>query len=186
MAWKFALRCPTKPAMDIWEDICTNKERLLTVHVMLHSTSHRDNLVSSVMALVVPVTRVINLSVWVQGDGLVKVVDWVSFSCWLYMQVKQIKRATNYTAYLLSQRLNWHQRQVMAETTWRWHSLIGSLICHGMSTLWGRSRWPRLSLGNLAFACTRFAKLLAATVAEINNCFPRQNVSELQKYWVST
>ena len=43
------------------------------------------------VALVVAVTRVANLSLQVHGDRLIEVVDWVLFSCQLYIQAKLIK-----------------------------------------------------------------------------------------------
>ena len=189
MAWKCILRCPTKPAMDVWclrIYICTKTERLLTIHTILHSVNHRDNLMISVIALVVPVAGVTNFSMQVCGDSLVEMIDRVLFSCQLYMQVKWIKRMMNYVAYLPNQRFNWHQRWVAADTTRHWLSLIGSHICCGASTFWGGSQRPRLSLGSLAFVCARLAKLLATTMAKVNNCFPWQSVGKLQKYLIST
>ena len=53
--------------------------------------SHCYNFVIPVVALVVAVTGVTNLSLQVHGDSIVEMVDWVSFSCRLYMQSKLIK-----------------------------------------------------------------------------------------------
>ena len=53
--------------------------------------SHCYNFVIPMVALVVAVTGVANLSLQFHGDRLIEVVDWDLFSCWLYIKAKLIK-----------------------------------------------------------------------------------------------
>ena len=64
------------------------KERLLTIQAILHSLSHRDNFLITMVALVVFVTQSANLSLCICEDNFVEMVYRVLLSCWLCLQVK--------------------------------------------------------------------------------------------------
>jgi hypothetical protein len=64
------------------------KERSLTIQAILHSLSHRDNFLITMVALVVFVAQSANLSLCVCEDNFVEMVYGVSLSCRLRLQVK--------------------------------------------------------------------------------------------------
>jgi len=64
------------------------KKNEVTIQAILHCMSHHDNFVVPIIALVVLVTRITDMSMRVCGDRLIEVIDQVLFSCWLDMQVK--------------------------------------------------------------------------------------------------
>ena len=52
---------------------------MLTIQAILHCVSHHDNLAIPMVALVMPVTRIADLSLRIGGNRLVEVVNWVLF-----------------------------------------------------------------------------------------------------------
>ena len=60
--------------------------RLVTIQAIFHSTSDCDDLMVTVVALVVPVTNFIPMLLQVQRYKLIEVVDRFVLACWLWEQ----------------------------------------------------------------------------------------------------
>ena len=56
---------------------------MLIIQAILHCMSHHDNLAIPMVALVMLVTRIADLSLLIGGNGLIEMVNWVSFTCQL-------------------------------------------------------------------------------------------------------